>query len=69
MTPAQLIAVGQALHGERWQTPLARDLSVSDRTMRRWLAGDQRMPAGLWGDCCALLRARRIEINQILGEA
>lgn len=53
MTPALLRQVGGALHGERWQTPLARELGVSDRTVRRWLAGDAVVPTGL---CGAIMR-------------
>lgn len=29
---------GHALYGQQWQSALARDLGVSDRTMRRWAA-------------------------------
>src|SRR6266851_1902193 len=47
MTPDELVAAGCALYGERWQTSLARDLQVSDRTMRRWLAGEFPIPAGV----------------------
>lgn len=30
---------GEALYGKQWQTPLSRDLGVSDRTIRYWAAG------------------------------
>ena len=30
--------VGEALYGDRWQTALAADLGVADRTMRRCIA-------------------------------
>lgn len=33
-----LIECGRALYGPLWQSALSRDLGVSDRTMRRWLA-------------------------------
>lgn len=70
MTPAQLAKVGAALYGpDYWQSPLSRDLGVSSRTLRRWVVGDFAIPPGVWGDCCALLRERRVEINKILGEA
>lgn len=36
MIPNELAAAGRALYGERWQTSLATDLQVADRTMRRW---------------------------------
>jgi hypothetical protein len=42
--PEELADAGRALYGDRWQTPLARDLRVTDRTMRRWLAGEFAIP-------------------------
>ncbi|HJU20122.1 MAG TPA: helix-turn-helix transcriptional regulator [Stellaceae bacterium] len=33
---------GEALYGPRWQSPLAVDLGVSDRTVRMWLSGRMR---------------------------
>ena len=47
MTPDELATAGRALYGERWQTSLANDLHVSDRTMRRWLTGEFPIPAGV----------------------
>lgn len=45
MTPATLRQAGEALHGARWQMPLARDLPVDSRLMRRWGAGERPIPA------------------------
>lgn len=39
MTPADLRRAGEALYGVQWQTALARDLGIADRTVRRWAAG------------------------------
>ena len=40
MTTAELLrTAGEALYGARWQSALALDLAVSDRTVRHWLAG------------------------------
>ena len=47
MTPDELATAGRALYGERWQTSLADDLHVSDRTMRRWVTGEFPIPAGV----------------------
>ncbi len=54
---ALLRRVGEALYGQRWQSALAIDLDVSDRTMRRWVAGDP-IPAGVWGELRDLVDAR-----------
>lgn len=50
--------VGEALYGPLWQTPLSEALEVSDRTVRRWAAGDSEIPPGVWDDVGKLCRAR-----------
>jgi predicted transcriptional regulator len=43
--PVQLLeAVGESCYGLDWQSPLARELGVVPRTVRRYVAGD-RQPA------------------------
>lgn len=42
-----LCDAGQAMYGQRWQTPLAKSLGVSPRTVRRWVAGTTHVPATL----------------------
>lgn len=39
MTPTKLKTYGEFLHGRNWQSPLSRDLGVSDRTIRNWASG------------------------------
>jgi hypothetical protein len=58
MTPDLLRRVGEALYSERWQTALATALGYSDRTMRRWLAGDSQMPDTLCIDLFNLCLTR-----------
>lgn len=65
MTPKQLEKVGRALYGERWQSPLARDLGVKYLTVRRWMTGKRRMP-NLEGELSKLLRERFGEIQGLL---
>jgi len=66
ITPDQLAAVGRALYGERWQTSLATDLNVVDRTMRRWLAGDTSIPDGARDELRELLVSRAHEIDGLI---
>jgi hypothetical protein len=40
-----LAAVGRAIHGERWQAPLSRDVGVNENTIVRWLTGKTPLPA------------------------
>lgn len=44
MTRDELRVAGETLFGEGWQTALARELGVADRTVRRWLSG--QIPIG-----------------------
>lgn len=60
-----LISAGEALYGPRWQTDLSRDLSVSDRTMRRWTAGTDDVPEGAYRDLRLLLQTRWIRLREI----
>lgn len=39
MSDNLLKSVGEALYGPRWQSDIAHDLEVSDRTIRRWADG------------------------------
>ncbi|AMV24062.1 hypothetical protein VT84_06675 [Gemmata sp. SH-PL17] len=43
MTPAELRTFGEQLYGTEWQTPLARALPVSTRTVSYWLSGDRKI--------------------------
>lgn len=52
-----LAECGVALYGPRWQSDLARDLGVSDRTMRRWVAG-KPVPQGLYADLLRIAEER-----------
>jgi hypothetical protein len=47
--------VGQFFYGAEWQGPLARDLGVNDRSLRRWVAGKEEIPRGVWSDLSARL--------------
>lgn len=49
---------GEALYGPRWQSDLARDLGVSDRTIRRWAAAVDDPPPGVYADLTRLMSER-----------
>lgn len=55
---------GEALYGPRWQSELARDLDVADRTMRRWVA--DRPPETIYPELRALLERRLKDIAAAL---
>ena len=62
MTPTQLERVGIALYGARWQTDLARDLAVADRSVRRWASGQNPIPASLVGELLVLVEQRAVDL-------
>jgi len=64
--PNILIATGRALYGDRWQSPLARDLGVSDRTVRRWGAGTSPVPRGVYADLLRLVVERAQVLDDLL---
>lgn len=56
---------GEALYGPRWQTALAADLGVSDRTMRRWVAETSDVPVGLYTDLLRLTQERAAMLDAL----
>jgi len=62
LTPTQLERVGIALYGARWQTDLARDLAVADRSVRRWASGQNPIPASLVGELLVLVEQRAVDL-------
>lgn len=69
MTPNELAAAGRALYGERWQTSLAVDLQIADRTMRRWLSTVTPIPQGVGRELREVLIRRVQELGEIIGYA
>lgn len=73
MTPEQrldfMIRTGRALYGARWQSQLAADIRTSDRTMRRWVAGDNEVPWGVIAELRGLLMGRGVAIQALIKES
>lgn len=61
-----LTKCGEALYGPRWQSELARELGIDDRTMRRWVAGESRIPDGVNVDLLRLLTERAADIDDLI---
>jgi hypothetical protein len=66
VTPELLRLVGEALYGERWQTPLSRALGVGDRTVRRWASGEDKPKPAIAAELAEVMRARRDKITEAL---
>lgn len=60
-----LAEAGNALYGERWQSPLARDLGVGDRRVREWVSGDRTTPPGIRADLERLCRERAGVLSEL----
>lgn len=63
LTPDLLRQVGEAVHGRQWQTPLAGSLGISDRHLRKWIAGDRPIPADLLKTLVDLLRWKHQQVQ------
>ena len=44
LNPVTLAEVGEACWGPRWQTNMANELGIADRTVRRWACGQFYIP-------------------------
>lgn len=56
---------GEALYGPRWQADLARDLDVSDRTIRAWVSGAAEPPQGVYVDLLRLVVERAADLEDV----
>lgn len=61
--PEMLSTIGRALYGQQWQSDMARDLGVNNRTVRRWVAGESQ-PDGIMADLLALVERRGAQLDQ-----
>ncbi|QEH36566.1 hypothetical protein OJF2_51500 [Aquisphaera giovannonii] len=57
MTPAELRKLGDQ-YGRGWQSHLAREMRVNDRTVRRWVAGATEIHPALEKRIRQILRKR-----------
>lgn len=60
-----LVECGEALYGAQWQSALARDLGVADRTVRRWVAGTSEVPPGLYVDLLRVTQERAAALDAL----
>lgn len=62
-----LAQCGEALWGTRWQSDLAEAVGVSDRTARRWVAGE-RIPPGVFVDLMRIMMERAQLLDNLAEE-
>ena len=64
-TRVLIIKTGEALYGARYQSELADNPNVNERTMRRWVAGDSEPPETVLIDLLELINARGAELRSV----
>lgn len=55
--------VGEVLFGASWQAELSAQISVSDRSMRRWASGQDPIPPGVWRDIHFVAESKWVTIK------
>jgi hypothetical protein len=59
MNDIQLLSqIGEELYGPQWQSKLSQQIVVSDRSVRRWANGTDKIPWGVWHDLHRLVQSR-----------
>lgn len=61
---ARLVAVGEALHGPDWVSPLARAAGIELRTMQRWAAGSHEANLAFLPELRAAADQRRAQLQR-----
>lgn len=61
----ELAAVGRALYGDQWQSPMARELNMSERSIRYMVAGERGIHEGIVRDLLAICEAHRAELIEV----
>lgn len=56
---------GEAMYGDQWQSPLARDLGVAVRTVQRWAAGVNAPGDGVYMDLLRLTQERAMILDAL----
>lgn len=65
MTPTVFYAACICLWGTTWRVQAIEKLPVGERTLRRWINGDEPVPLGVWANLQTLLSAKLGEISAI----
>lgn len=60
--------VGEQLYGSGWQSPLARDLGLSRRSVERWKFGLYKISHDRWAEVLEMLRKKIRTIETLQAE-
>ena len=64
ISPEILIRVGQSLFGNNWVTALARELDMTERSVRYMITGERGIHAGIVRDLIDILEEHRAEQHE-----
>ncbi|MGB3417892.1 MAG: hypothetical protein WBA36_14555 [Mesorhizobium sp.] len=62
------IRAARSLYGEQWQSPISRDLDLSDRQVRRIVSGEANARPGMLINLWRLMLERQLEMDKIIDE-
>lgn len=65
ISPDVLARVGKSLYGGQWQTALARDLDISERSVRYFITGERAIHAGIVKDLLELVEESEAELHEV----
>jgi hypothetical protein len=60
-----LSAIGEALYGVNWVTPLAKDLNINRKTIQRYISGELKINPNIAIDLANILSDREYSINKL----
>lgn len=60
-----ILKVGPMLYGPNYKRSLAKDLDVTERTMQRWVTGENEPPDSLKGELWDLVSRRIADLKAI----
>ncbi len=66
MSTKLLQDTGEALYGPQWQSAISRDLDISDRHIRRMLAGDAQLKPGMAMDLWRIALERAQQLDEVI---
>lgn len=68
ISPDTLRRIGEALYGHQWQLALARELDISERSMRYLASGERPVHEGIAFDLLRTIEDREGDLHEIAKE-
>ncbi|TKI02392.1 hypothetical protein [Martelella alba] len=62
----KLMRAAFVVYGKNWQSPISRDLGISDRTIRNFISGKSRTPEDMSNRLLQALEQKKSEIQEAI---